>query len=995
LPQEENRVGFRDLLTDHERTLLFEIPPDDHELIRHYTLSRADQKFVLAKRGDRNKLGVALQLGLLRHPGFGWRPGAPIPETLIRFIALQLGIPTSVIKDYGRRSQTQTDHARELATWLGLRHSSRGDIPLMREAAADAAWSTDQGCVIARAIIDCLRDSGIILPDPSVIERAGISGRAKARRLAAETLTATLTADQIKMIDALLVVDPATKRTSLAWLRDVRTSPTANNMLGVIERLRHVRSIGIDPAIAAKIHEWRFQQLVREGSLTPAFLLEQLGPRRRRASLVAQMIETEAALADAAITMFNTLIGTLFTRAGCRQERRYQTTARDVSKLMRLFHRTITAIEEAEATGGDALKLIEEQAGLDSLKAASPQVEELADLAGDDALVVAAEKYATIRKFVPAFLDAFTFHAAKPNDPVLSAIKLLGDLNHSGKRDLPAKIPKGFLTRAQSRLIMENGKPDRRLYETAAMAALRTQLRAGGIWVEGTRHYRRFDEYLLPRDHVPDHLVEIGLPADVDAYFEQRGKELNDRLNRFAQALKSGKVVGVALQKGKLHITPLKAATPSEAIALGTRLDNLMPRVRITELFSEVNQRTGFLSAFTDVRDNRPADNNAALYAAILANATNLGLERMADASQGVTYSQIYWANNWCMRDVTYDSALATVIDAHHALPFSKAWGAGVTSSSDGQFFRAGHRPAALSDINAKYGDDPGVKFYTHVSDQYGAYRIVVINATASEAPYVLDGLLHHGSGLDIQEHYVDTGGSTDPGFALCALLGYRFCPRLRDFGDLKLAIFRDTLVPLDLADIVGKPVREQVVRDQWPEVLRIGASLEAKIVAPSVILKKLSAYKQQNQLYLALQEIGRIERTLFMLDWLESIELRRRCNIGLNKGEAMHTLANSIFVHKQGRILDRSFENQSCRASALNLVVGAIVYWNTLYLDCAVETLRGRGENIPDHLLAHVSPLSWCHIGLTGDYLWQTASTTINGFRPLNDPRARFQLVG
>src|SRR5208282_1776946 len=171
----------------------------------------------------------------------------------------------------------------------------------------------------------------------------------------------------------------------------------------------------------------------------------------------------------------------------------------------------ITAIEEAEATGGDALKLIEEQIGLDSLKAASPQVEELADLAGDDALVVAAEKYATIRKFVPAFLDTFTFHAAKPNDPVLSAIKLLGDLNHSGKRDLPAKIPKGFLTRAQSRLIMENGKPDRRLYETAAMAALRTQLRAGGIWVEGTRHYRRFDEYLLPRDHVPDHLVEIGL----------------------------------------------------------------------------------------------------------------------------------------------------------------------------------------------------------------------------------------------------------------------------------------------------------------------------------------------------------------------------------------------------------------------------------------------------------------------------------------------------
>ena len=67
--------------------------------------------------------------------------------------------------------------------------------------------------------------------------------------------------------------------------------------------------------------------------------------------------------------------------------------------------------------------------------------------------------------------------------------------------------------------------------------------------------------------------------------------------------------------------------------------------------------------------------------------------------------------------------------------------------------------------------------------------------------------------------------------------------------------------------------------------------------MAPSVMLKKLSGYKQQNRLHLALQEIGRIERTLFTMDWLESPELRRRCQAGLNKGEARHFLAHAIFV--------------------------------------------------------------------------------------------------
>ena len=70
----------------------------------------------------------------------------------------------------------------------------------------------------------------------------------------------------------------------------------------------------------------------------------------------------------------------------------------------------------------------------------------------------------------------------------------------------------------------------------------------------------------------------------------------------------------------------------------------------------------------------------------------------------------------------------------------------------------------------------------------------------------------------------------------------------------------------------------------------------------PSVMLKKLSAFKRQNRLDMALAEVGRIERTLFTLDWLESPELRRRCQAGLNKSEARHALAQAVFVHKQGR---------------------------------------------------------------------------------------------
>lgn len=89
--------------------------------------------------------------------------------------------------------------------------------------------------------------------------------------------------------------------------------------------------------------------------------------------------------------------------------------------------------------------------------------------------------------------------------------------------------------------------------------------------------------------------------------------------------------------------------------------------------------------------------------------------------------------------------------------------------------------------------------------------------------------------------------------------------------------------------------MKSGIVRDHGRDAVHLAASLKAGTVAPSAMLRKLAAYRRQNQLDLALQEQGRIDRTLFMLDWLESPALRRRCYAGLNKSEQRHFLAQEI----------------------------------------------------------------------------------------------------
>lgn len=354
-----------------------------------------------------------------------------------------------------------------------------------------------------------------------------------------------------------------------------------------------------------------------------------------------------------------------------------------------------------------------------------------------------------------------------------------------------------------------------------------------------------------------------------------------------------------------------------------------MPRIRITELLWEVNAQTGFLDAFTDLRSGKHHDAPAAVLATILAGASNLGLERMAYASSRVSHAQLTWAQTWYLRPETFADALGRIVDAHHGLSFAQHWGVAEHSSSDGQFFSA-NRGSGV--INAKYGPDPGLKIYSFLSGQYGSFHSSVIGATAGEAPFVLDGLLNNPASFDPLVHYTDTGGVSDHVFALFHLLGMTFAPRLRDFPDRRLACFGSAKAWPTLSPIMGKPINEEVIRQHWGDIMRLAASIRDKSLKPSEILRKLGAYRQQNRLYLALGEIGRIERTLFMLDWIENADLRMESHAGLNKGEARHSLAKAVFAHSQGRIHDRSDAAQQKRAMALNLVIAAITFWNTIY---------------------------------------------------------------
>ena len=254
----------------------------------------------------------------------------------------------------------------------------------MIEAAARGAWDTDHGGPITAAVIAALRTARIVLPTAPTIERAAIAGRARARKRAADALLDGLTEAQLSGLDGLLALDPSIGMTLFGWIKAMPVSPKADHVSELLERLSQVRKLALPVDAAARIHGDRLRQFVREGRASDAHQLGRYTTHRRRAIVVATMLDLESRLTDAVLDMTDKLVGGMFAKARNETKRRHVASAGDVGRLMRLFHDTIEALVATREGGSDAFDVLDEAVGWPKLLKVRGEVRALADQAVED-----------------------------------------------------------------------------------------------------------------------------------------------------------------------------------------------------------------------------------------------------------------------------------------------------------------------------------------------------------------------------------------------------------------------------------------------------------------------------------------------------------------------------------------------------------------------------------------------------------------------------------
>jgi TnpA family transposase len=991
-------VARRQRLSEIQIAELFEPPTEQRELVRYYTLSEADLAAIARCRGDHNRLGLALMRCYLRYPGRALQAGERPPAAMLEFVAEQIGVFPASIDEYVANARNQQRHAIECQEQIGLRYFGKHATAELTKTLLPQAMEDDRLAHLAALAMEACRQRRIISPSPRALERLCAELRHQARREVYRRLTNGLSAEQRKSLDALTGRRDEAGQVWLTWLRQVPEAAKPTGMLGVIERLEHVRAVGIDPSRGHLIHQARLGQLAREADKTTVQHVARFERQRRHATLVAITLDFTASLTDQAIDLFDRLVGGIFRKAEGRHARAFQADARAINEKVRLYARVGAALIAAQTDQQDAFGAIMSVIPWERFCKTVAEAEALARPEEFDAFQNLGEHYAGIRRWSPAFLSAFAFESVPASASLLRAIEMLREMNSKDTAALPKSASTGFVRQRWAAYVMPGGVIDRRHYELCVLSELRDRLHAGDVWVAGSRRYRSVEERLISKQTFQDlqnaGTLPVAVEADFETFIENRRALQDKRLTHINSRAKDGLLPGVTIEKGALKITPIEKSTPPEAEALAARLYAMLPRIRVTDLLAEVARWTRFSDCFTHLRTGEIAVDGRVLMAGLLAEGLNLGLTRMAEACSIASLGQLAWTSDWHIRDETYASALRCLVNQQEREPFAATFGSSSVSSSDGQFFQAAGFGRDAGRLNAHYSQRSGFKVYTHLSGCYGPYFTKLIAATASEALHVLDALVYHQGDNTICRHHTDGGGDSDHVFALCTLLGFLFAPRIPDLKHRRVYSFGKPSDYPTLEPLIAGQINVELIRAHWAEILRIVASIRAGTVAPSVIMRQLASYPRQNGVAAALRELGRLERTLFTLDWVEDPELRRETGKELNKGESRNSLARAVFIHRLGEIRDRTYENQQHRASGLNLIVTAIILWNTRYLERAVAALR-QTENVPQHRLAHLSPLGWEHINLTGDYIWvalQGASENNDGLRALRTSPQTFR---
>lgn len=976
---------------------------------KFFTLPIGLTKEVENLRNSSGKIAFVLQVGYFRSSQRFF--GSQFYQADIAFVAGRLALPIPVSLEIPKQSLAR--HRKIIAEFYGFRNLSKIDKEQMIAETADLVKQFHHPAEVFRQTVRKLNSRKFVLPGYDFLATI-ISREIYQRKLALSQINKeSLSTEQKQLLDSLLKKEESTSEDTM----ELDSITGESGFRAKLTLLKNPSQSLKPAAIKSNLNDWNLLQSIYEkisdviGKLSLScetlhyyanavlkselFQISRQKDETRYLHLLAFITSQTFRYQDIVVDSFLQTVQNVTNSATAELREKLFRERREKRSELRFFLQNVEtevfqpliSVEEIVASNNLTAdeKISQIQFTLSKFSASRPAVENQMSkmLAETDPTSgtrefynILEQKSLTLQKRTADIIRLLRVDKKSVNRDLFKALEYF----QAKDGQIEKTAPREFLSeKEQNAINFDDKKFPVSLYKILLFQKIAGGIKSGKVNFTASHKYRSLEDYLIPVAEWKNNKTNLLEKAELSAWldFAVRKSELSKIIHQiFIKVNQKLNKNQWFKQKSTDHWT---ISTPPIDKNEFSGLKQFFPTrqmISLGEVFSTVNEATNFLEDFTQWQTSSKLrhPSNKTFCAAIIGYGCEIGIGKMSHIAKNVNESELENAVNWYLSNENLLAANSHLVDfiGQIELPnLYRRYQDKLHTSSDGQKYEVSV-PSLNANYSFKYcGQNKGVSVYSFIDERHLLFYSTVISSSEREAAYVIDGLLHN-EAIKSDIHSTDSHGFTEVVFAVTHLLGFTFAPRLKTLYKHQLYSFekRKVYTKKGFSILPDASINLKLIEENWDSILRFVATIKLKRTTASQLFKRLNSYSNQHPLYQALKEFGKIIKTLFILQYVDDVELRQSIEKQLSKIEQSQKFAKVIAFGNNQEFSEGDKQMQDIIANCRRLIENMVICWNYLFLTQKLTELPN--EHSTRELLEtfkNSSIITWQHINFHGEY--------------------------